>query len=297
MNATYIPLDNIELSACNPRGRVTSRTEVADLLRTIPKVGLLCPILVQPQGDQYSLVAGERRLTAYRILYEEAAAQGISPNPFERIPALVQTFDDKLSVFRAQLAENEDRVSVALVAKARAVKQLQDEQALSQSAVGELLGKSQDYASKLLAVASAEAAVQYQLLNHEVSLDDAVLLIRIHQATPASRREKRIQTLAQKRASGEMSREALRQVLAGTRRGNPAAKKPVPRPSLFTVERDVARFRSVTLKISDVQGEEASRELAASLTAFFQWLSDAKSPVLALLAPQLRACASDAEVM
>ncbi|MBL8035500.1 MAG: ParB N-terminal domain-containing protein, partial [Leptospiraceae bacterium] len=67
-----IPVSKIKPNPENPRKKF-DRTAIEELAQTIKQHGLLQPILVQKNGEQYTVVSGERRLRSLIFLgYDKA---------------------------------------------------------------------------------------------------------------------------------------------------------------------------------------------------------------------------------
>ena len=116
MDVTDIRIDLIDISGANTRkdlsdGQVDSTIE--DLARSIERQGLLSPISVfATSGGRYSLVAGQRRMLAFRYL-------GI-----ESIPAVVHPAMTDESATAVSLVENVHRADMNPRDKAVAFKHL-----------------------------------------------------------------------------------------------------------------------------------------------------------------------------
>ena len=93
--------------------------ELQDLANSIRESGLLQAILVRPVGDQYEIVAGERRWRAHGLLI----AQGYAPaNEVECIVRDMTLTDRDI----AAIIENLNRVDVAPLEEARAFQRMID---------------------------------------------------------------------------------------------------------------------------------------------------------------------------
>jgi ParB family transcriptional regulator, chromosome partitioning protein len=95
-----VPLDKITVMRDN---RQRSTVETDDLQKSIQQIGLINPIVVRQEEDQLILVAGERRLTAFRIL----ASKYPSDDGYTDIPV---RFADSLSVIEAAIIELEENI-------------------------------------------------------------------------------------------------------------------------------------------------------------------------------------------
>src|SRR5688572_27077792 len=85
---TELPITQIQPNPHQPR-RSFDESALADLAASIKSTGLIQPILVRKAGQQYQLIAGERRLRAAKLA-------GLTS-----IPALIRDID---AVTQAQMA-------------------------------------------------------------------------------------------------------------------------------------------------------------------------------------------------
>lgn len=118
-----------------PRKRLDAE-ELDELARSIERHGLLQPILVKAEDDRYLLVAGQRRLEAFRRLGRE------------RIPALVATGrQDELA-----LVENLQRADLDPLDEAEALQALKERYGYTQDQLARVLAKAKSTISELLAL-------------------------------------------------------------------------------------------------------------------------------------------------
>jgi ParB family chromosome partitioning protein len=122
-----IALGDIDPNPRQPRVRL-DEAELAELVESVRRDGVVQPVLVRPSGDRFELIAGERRWRA-------AAAAGL-----EVIPALVRDVDERESLALA-LVENVVRADLNPVEQARGYARLVDEFGLSQSDVARAVGR------------------------------------------------------------------------------------------------------------------------------------------------------------
>lgn len=110
-----IALDRIKTSKLT-RDRASGRDdEIDELKASIQEIGLSNPIRVEAVGDDYQLIQGFRRLTAFRELFEETADPA-----FARIPAVINvTGDDLTRLYRRMVDENLVRRDVSFGEMAR----------------------------------------------------------------------------------------------------------------------------------------------------------------------------------
>ena len=139
-----IPVDAIEPDPEQPR---KDPGDLDELAASIEAIGIQQPLLVRPNAGQdgaFILIAGERRLLA--------ASRAGKPD----IPCLVLAdLDDPSQRLIVQLTENIQRQDLDMMEIARAVQTLIDELQMSKGELARLLGKSQSFVSKHLALLTA----------------------------------------------------------------------------------------------------------------------------------------------
>ena len=99
MTYLNVPLDRITVLRDERQRRVV---ETEDIQNSIKQIGLINPIIVRQDEDRIILVAGERRLTAYKVLNAKY--------PTERWAEIPVRFYDQLTVIEAAIIELEENV-------------------------------------------------------------------------------------------------------------------------------------------------------------------------------------------
>ena len=100
MTYLNVPLDRITVLRDERQRRVI---DSEDIQNSIKQIGLINPIIVRQDEDRIILVAGERRLTAYKVLNAKYPAEG----RWSEIPV---RFYDQLTVIEAAIIELEENV-------------------------------------------------------------------------------------------------------------------------------------------------------------------------------------------
>lgn len=169
-NVALVPLALIDTL---PQVRTTfDDTSLSELANDIQARGLLQPILLNPNGDRYTVIAGERRLRAFRLLNRAA------------IPALLtKASQDETTLM--QLAENIQREELTTSDTATAVRKLFDHLG-SSKAVAEATRKSKAWVSKHLAITCEGFAWQARRLIEDGTTDDLELVGVVNQAAKIS---------------------------------------------------------------------------------------------------------------
>ena len=139
---------------------------LADLAQSIRAVGVLQPIIVAPNGDRFTIIAGERRYRASRLA------------ELEEIPAIVRDWDEQTRL-EAALIENLQRDDLNPIEEAMGVRRLMDEAGLTQEKVAERLGKSRPAVANLLRLLTLPDMVRQMLVDGKLSAGHARALVTV----------------------------------------------------------------------------------------------------------------------
>jgi len=115
-------------------------TSLEELASSIRQHGVIQPILVReidPRGNKYQIIAGERRWRAAKIV------------GLEKIPAIIRKYD-KANGMAVSLIENIQRENLNPLEEAQAIQKLLDECYMTHSDVAETLGRSRTTVTNLL---------------------------------------------------------------------------------------------------------------------------------------------------
>lgn len=85
-------VENIEITKIRKRDiNAYPLTDITSLADSIQRIGLLQPVIVRNDGEYYGLIAGERRFTAVKYLYDKYSGEGddIKASLFRTIRAFV----------------------------------------------------------------------------------------------------------------------------------------------------------------------------------------------------------------
>lgn len=153
-----LALDKIQPGRFQPR---TEMDEVAlqELAASIKVQGVVQPIVVRPfeDGEQFELVAGERRWRAARLA-------GLS-----QIPALVRQLPDQ-TVLAVGLIENIQREALNPLDEAQSLRRLIDECGLTHEQCAEAVGRSRASVTNLLRLVNLHSDVQDMLKQGELEM-------------------------------------------------------------------------------------------------------------------------------
>lgn len=125
-----------------------------ELAESIRRYGLLSPILVRYDGENYIIIAGERRFRA--LLLNEA----------ETVPALLYAEDDFREI---SLVENLQREDLNPLEEARALKALMDEKSYRQEDLALMIGKSRSYVANSVRLLQLDEMTAKAIVEEEIS--------------------------------------------------------------------------------------------------------------------------------
>lgn len=123
-----LPLDKIKINPNQPRKRF-AKEELAELAQSIKEFGVLQPIILCKSGDNYIIVAGERRYRASKIA------------GLENIPVIIKELDDRQAK-EISLVENLQREDLNAIEEAEALKELIEMYNLTQAELADRVEKA-----------------------------------------------------------------------------------------------------------------------------------------------------------
>lgn len=167
-----IPTSRIRPNPYQPR-REFDPTALAELEASIKANGLLQPITVRRKGENYELIAGERRLRAVRNL------------DWKDVPAVVRDFDDQTMLVVA-LVENLQRADLNPIEEARGYQRLLGEFSMTHQEVADVVGKDRSTITNLLRVLTLPDHVQQLVESGKLSAGHARALAGMDQADALS---------------------------------------------------------------------------------------------------------------
>jgi len=160
-----LPLEKVIPNPSQPRMTWHEET-LQELAASIKEHGVLQPILVRPSGDQYEIIAGERRWRSSKIAGKET------------IPAIVERFDDATALEIA-LIENLQREDLSPLDEAVIYQKMTGELGYSIRQLAGKLGKDKGYVENRLRLASAPDDVREMVAKRYDTLSAAYELMKL----------------------------------------------------------------------------------------------------------------------
>ena len=231
-----IGLERISPSAYQPR-RVIDDEALHELAASIKQHGVMQPVIVRPhpRGQDYELVAGERRWRACQLAGKT------------EVPALVRDISNS-SASAMALIENLQREDLNPLEEALALQRLQQENNLTQQELAELIGKSRPAIANSLRLLSLSSPVRDMLAEGRIDMGHARALLGLE----ADKQQAVAEQVAQKKLS---VRQVEQLVKKSNSAGEPRAVSPdVKDPSLKRMESELSARLGVAVEIHSGRG-------------------------------------------
>jgi ParB family chromosome partitioning protein len=132
-----------------------------ELADSIAEHGVLQPILLRPEGENFEIIAGERRWRASQRAQLHA------------IPAIVRDRTDEGTAAELALIENIQREDLNAIEEAEGYRQLIQRHGHNQDDVGKLVHKSRSHIANLLRLLDLPQSVRQSLLQGDISMGHA----------------------------------------------------------------------------------------------------------------------------
>jgi ParB family chromosome partitioning protein len=225
----------VEKVVPNPeQPRMTFHEEtLQELAASIREHGVLQPILVRPAGDDFQIIAGERRWRASKLAGKET------------IPAIVERFDDATALEIA-LIENLQREDLSPLDEAIIYKKMTDELGYSIRNLAGKLGKDKGYVENRLRLATAPEDVREMVAARSDTLSAAYELMKVED-------KRRRKSLAKQVVAGKLTLIRLRDRVERTL--NPDHAGPRAAPAIPALRDD--SLITATRKLNDALQELA----------------------------------------
>jgi ParB family chromosome partitioning protein len=157
-----IPLDQIVPNPHQPR-RQMNEAAIAELAASLKSTGLIQPVIVKKSGEQFELIAGERRWRAAKVA-------GLTT-----VPAIVR---EASSFEQAQMAlvENIQRENLNPIDRAQAYRTLMTQLGLTQAELANRTGEDRSSVANFLRLLDLDVSVQAMVVSEQLSMGHAKIL-------------------------------------------------------------------------------------------------------------------------
>lgn len=144
------------------------------LSESIREKGILQPLLLRKKGDEYEIIAGERRWRA-------AQMAGL-----ETVPAVIKNLSDE-ETLEIALIENLQRENLTPIEEAEGLNRLIQDYDYTQEIVSKVVGRSRSYITNALRLLTLPADVRTTINEGKLSAGHARALVGLENATELAR--------------------------------------------------------------------------------------------------------------
>lgn len=167
-SSDYVDINNVIPGKYQPRTEFDKESLNA-LAESIKEKGVLQPLLVRRQGNNYEIIAGERRWRASKLA-------GLN-----EVPIIVKEFSDQ-EVLEVALVENLLRENLSAIEEAEAFQRLIDEFSHTQEALSQIVGKSRSHIANTLRLLNLPDNVKELIKEGKLSAGHARALVGLEEA-------------------------------------------------------------------------------------------------------------------
>ena len=165
MNENITQIDLFRLQPLHHQPRVDFNLEtIEELAQSIKSVGLIQPIVVCTDGENYRIIAGERRWRAAQLL------------SMEKIPCIIKDIDPNRR-HEIALIENIQREELSPLEEARAIKYLMEQFGHTHDTLALKIGKKRSTISNLLRILQLPEDILEGLSKNQINLSHAKLIL------------------------------------------------------------------------------------------------------------------------
>jgi ParB family transcriptional regulator, chromosome partitioning protein len=163
-----ILLTNIKPGKYQPR-QMFDETELDELANSIKHNGVIQPVVLRKNGNNYEIIAGERRYRASKLA------------GLKQIPAIVRDLSD-VDALAISLIENIQRKDLNIIEESRGYRRLTDEFNLTHEELAKITGRSRSHISNILRLLNLHPDVQEMLMLGQLDMGHARALLPLNQS-------------------------------------------------------------------------------------------------------------------
>lgn len=171
-NVLEIPIEKIKTNPYQPRTHF-DKSALEDLAQSIKELGVIQPITVRKNKNNFELISGERRLRASSLA------------KLETIPAYIRLADDQ-EMLEMALVENIQRQELDAIEIALSYRRLLDEIRLTQEELSQRVGKNRSTISNYLRLLNLKPVIQTAIRDGEISMGHGKAIISLDETKQLS---------------------------------------------------------------------------------------------------------------
>ena len=231
------PIEKIRPNPAQPRIRM-DESALGALTESIKSKGLIQPLVVTEKGDEYLLIAGERRWRA-------AQRAGL-----KKVPVVIKDYGPN-EALEVALIENIQREDLNPIEEALAYKKMAEELGLSQSEIASKVGKDRSTIANLLRLLKLPEEVQRAVLEEDITTGHAKAILMLDDEALQKRLCKEVM---EKGLSVRRTEELARRLLRGR---SPQRTKSEPDPDREALSKRLSEQIGARVKI--VHGKKGGK--------------------------------------
>ena len=226
----FLQINKIRPNADQPRKKF-NREKLEELAASIKEHGILQPLVVRPENNGYTIIAGERRWRA-------ATMAGL-----KEVPVIVKDLPAK-DVMELALIENVQREDLNAIEEAEAYGALMEHFNLTQGEIGIRIGKSRAAITNTMRLLNLPDKVRQEVLDDHISSGHARALLSLED-------QKQMESLCEKIIDKKLSvRETEKKVKLLKNPPKEDKAKPEKNPYITAVEDGLKQKSATKVKIS-----------------------------------------------
>ena len=226
----FLQINKIRPNADQPRKKF-NREKLEELAASIKEHGILQPLVVRPENNGYTIIAGERRWRA-------ATMAGL-----KEVPVIVKDLPAK-DVMELALIENVQREDLNAIEEAEAYGALMEHFNLTQGEIGIRIGKSRAAITNTMRLLNLPDKVRQEVLDDHISSGHARALLSLED-------QKQMEALCEEIIDKKLSvRETERKVKLLKNPPKEEKAKPEKNPYITAVEDGLKQKFATKVKIS-----------------------------------------------
>ncbi len=222
-------VDKIKSNPYQPRTRVDEE-KLAELSASIKERGIIQPVVVRQVGEEFELVAGERRFLAVKKL------------GWERIPAIITGKLSKEEMLEFSLIENLQREDLNPIDTATGYKRLLEECHLSQQQLAQKIGKDRSSVANTLRLLNLPEEVQRLISSGKLSEGHARAILSLST-------EKEEIDLSRRVVKEGLSVRKTEDLVYGKKKTSGTKQRAKVSPAFFEIEEKLKQFFGTSVKV------------------------------------------------
>jgi ParB family chromosome partitioning protein len=225
----HINIDKIKSNPYQPRTKM-DQEKLLELSASIQEKGIIQPVVVRKVGEEFELVAGERRLSAAKKL------------GWEKIPAVITGKLSKEEMLELSLIENLQREDLNPIDTARGYQRLLEECDLSQAQLAQKIGKERSSIANTLRLLNLPEEVQKLISDGGLSEGHARTILALPD-------EKRQIELSKRVVKEGLSVRKTEELVYGPKRKLVLKRRPETPPAFFEIEEKLKQYFGTSVKV------------------------------------------------